>query len=196
MNLVDRAKNMIVTPKTEWDAVAADTTPNAQLITGYVLPLAAIAAIAGFIGTSLVGMMGIRLSLVWGLVGAVYHVVMAIVMVYVMAFIVDALAPTFGGQKGFDAALKVAAYCYTPVWIASILTIIPALGIIVLLAAIYAIYLLYLGLPRLMRSPPDKAAGYTALVVVVGIVIAVVIGWLGGAIMGLGMGAGMMMRPM
>ncbi len=192
MSLVDRAKNMIVTPKTEWDAVAAQTTPDSQVIAGYVLPLAAIAAVAGLIGVSLVGMsvplMGtVRIGFGWGLASAVYHLVMAVVMVYVLAFIIDALAPSFGGQKGLSQALKVAAYSYTPVWVASILTIIPLLGILVLLAAIYAIYLLYLGLQAVMRAPHDKAAGYTAVVVIAGIVVAVVVSVLGNVLVRAGM---------
>jgi hypothetical protein len=194
MALIERAKNIILTPKTEWPVIAAETTPPGQIIAGYVLPLAAIAAIAGFIGMSLLGaglgMMGVHIPLVWGLVSAIYHLVMAVVMVYVMAFIIDALAPSFGGQKNFGQALKVAVYTYTPVWVMSIVTIIPFLGILVLLAAIYAIYLLYLGLQLVTMAPKEKAAGYTAVVVIVGIVIAVVINMIGGAFMAVGMGTG------
>lgn len=190
MGLVDRAKNIIVTPKTEWAAVAAQTTPDAQLIVGYVIPLAALAAVCGLIGMSLIGaglgMFGIHVGFVWALALAVYQFVMAIVMVYVLAFIIDALAGNFGAQKGFSQALKVAAYSYTPVWVASVVTIIPFLGILVLLAAFYAIYVLYLGLQGVMRAPPEKAAGYTAVVVVVGIIVAIVVRVLGGAILSAG----------
>src|SRR5512142_1366138 len=116
MSLVERAKNIIVTPKTEWQVIAGESTPPAQLITGYVLPLAAIAAIAGFIGMSLIGalfgMLGVHVGFLWGIVAAIFHLVMAVVMVYVMAFLIDALAPSFGGQKNFAQALKTAAYTY------------------------------------------------------------------------------------
>jgi hypothetical protein len=196
MNLVQRVKNILLTPKTEWQAVAAETTPDSQVIVGYVLPLAAVAAIAGFIGMSLVGMgMGmfgtVRVGIGWGLASAIDHVVMAVVMVYVLAFIIDALAPTFGAEKGFSRAIKVAAYAYTPVWVVSVVTILPMLGILVLLAALYAIYLLYLGLSPVMRAPAEKAAGYTAVVVIAGIVLSVVIGTIGGLLAGAG-GVGMM----
>ena len=195
MSLVERAKNIIVTPKTEWPVIAGETTAPAQLITGYVLPLAAVAAIAGFIGLSLVGAVlgsfGVHIGFLWGLVSAVYHLVMAVVMVYVMAFIIDALAPSFGAQKGFNQALKVAAYTYTPVWVMSIVTIIPFLGILVLLAALYAIYLLYLGLQAVMSAPAEKAAGYTAVTVIAGIVIAVIVNMVGGLLIATGAGVGM-----
>ncbi len=177
MTLIDRAKNMLITPRTEWDAVAAETTPQGQVITGYVLPLAAVAAVAGFIGAVVIGtsvpLLGtVRASLVGGVVTAILQLVMAVLSVFLMGFIIDALAPTFGAQKNMARAVRVAAYAYTPVWVLSILAIIPYLGLLIaLISVIYAVYLLYLGLPRVMGAPREKAAGYTALVVVVGIVL-------------------------
>ena len=201
MGIVDRIKNILLTPKSEWEVIAAETTPTNTIIVNYVLPLAAVAAICGFIGLSVIGMSmpfagTYRVGLVGGLVAAIFQVVMAVVMVFVLGFIIDALAPTFGATKSMPQAIKVAAYAYTPVWVVSVLKIIPMLGVVVLLAAIYAIYLLYLGLPRLMKGPEDKAAGYTAVVVVVCLVIAIVIGYIGGMLMmgsmgGMGMGMGM-----
>ena len=187
MQLVDRVKNILVTPKTEWDVVAAETTPTGTLITGYVLPLAGIAALAAFIGYSVVGQslpfVGTwRMSIPWGIAMAVWHVVGAVIAVFVLSFIIDALAPSFGGQKSHAQALKLAAYAYTPAWIAGILMILPALSIVVFLGSLYAIYLLYLGLPRLMKNPEEKSAGYTAVTVIAGIVIGIVIGVVGGLI--------------
>jgi hypothetical protein len=177
MNLIDRAKNMFVAPKAEWDAIAAETTPPKQLVLGYVLPLAAVAAVAGFIGAVVIGtsvpMLGtVRSSVVGGVLSAILQLLMAVASVFIMGFIIDALAPTFGGQKSFNQAVKVAAYAYTPVWVLSILGIIPYIGMLIMLVAVgLSIYLLYLGLPRVMRSPQDKAAGYTVVVVIVGIVV-------------------------
>ena len=187
MQLIERAKNIVLTPKTEWEVIAADPTPTPRIVTGYVVPLAAVAAIAGFIGMCLVGMslpfLGTyRMGIGWGLALAIYNVIMAVVFVYVIGFIIDALAPTFGAQKNMAQAVKLAAYSYTPAWLASILTIIPALSILVLVGALYGLYLLYLGLPRLMKNPPDKSAGYTALVVVCAIVVGFIISIIGGLI--------------
>jgi hypothetical protein len=191
MSLVDRAKNIIVTPKTEWEAIAAQSTPAAQVIAGYVVPLAAIAALAWFVGVSIVGVStpftgNMRVGMAWGLVAAILHVVMSVVMVYVLAFIIDALAPSFGAQKAFPQALKVAAYAYTPVWVMGIVQVLPLLGILLLIAAIYAIYLLYLGLQAVMRAPGEKAAGYTAVVVIVGIVVSLIVSAVIGAVTALG----------
>jgi hypothetical protein len=195
MNIVNRAKNMILTPKTEWDVVAAEATPPAQVVTGYVLPLAAAYAIASFIGTAmLLGLVGGVVGIGFALVGAVYSLVMAVVMVFVLGFIIDALAPTFAGTKNFNQAVKVAAYSYTPVWVFGLLTIIPILGwLAVLVGALYAIYLLYLGLPRLMRSPEDKSVPYVVVIIVIAIVLGIVIRVIGGLFGGMG-AAGMMGR--
>lgn len=197
MTLIDRAKNIIVSPKTEWDKIAAEATPPQQLIVGYVLPLAAAAAIAGFIGSALIGAMigglvggGIGMGL--ALVAAIIHIVMAVVSVFVMGFIIDALAPTFSGQKNFQQALKVAAYSYTPAWVFGLLAIIPFLGwLAAFVGLIYALYLFYLGLPRLMKNPEEKTVPYLIVVIVCAVVLWFVIGALTtcatvGGVMGVG----------
>jgi hypothetical protein len=184
--LVDRAKNILITPKTEWEVVAAETSPHVPVLTGYVLPLAAVAALAAFIGLVFVGtsFLGttVRLGIGAGIAGLVMNIVMAVVMVLVLGFIIDSLAPTFGGQKNFPQAVKVAAYSYTPVWVVGVLAIVPALGLLGIVAAIYAVYLLFLGLPRVMKAPQDKAAGYTAVVVVVAIVVGFILAMVVGAV--------------
>jgi len=196
VNLIERAKNILLTPKTEWDVVAAETTPVAGIVTGYVLPLAGAAAIAQFISLCVIGtitpMGTFRMGMGWGLAMMVYQFVMGIVAVFVAAAIIDFLAPTFGATKGFDRAFRVAAYTYTAAWVGAVLGIIPWLGMLLgLLLALYAVYLLYLGLPRVMKNPPEKSPGYTALVVVVAIVVGIVIAMVGGLITGPAMLAGM-----
>jgi hypothetical protein len=96
-------------------------------------------------------------------------------MVYVLAFIIDALAPSFLGEKNLNQAFKVATYSLTPSWLGGIFGIIPVLGILGLLLALYGLYLLYLGLPVLMKSPKEKAVVYTIVVVVAGIIISLLI---------------------
>jgi len=188
MDLQTRAKNILLTPNTEWPVIAGEQTSTGTLITGYVMPLAAIGAIAGFIGGSIVGttipFVGTyRAPVMAGLVTAVFMFVMAIVGVLILAFIIDALAPTFGAQKNSAQALKVAVYSYTPAWIAGALQILPPLSVLGFLAGLYGIYLLYLGLPHLMKAPQDKAVGYTAVVVVCAIVLSFVVMMIGGIFM-------------
>lgn len=192
MDLVQRAKNICLSPTTEWPVIAAEETPPASLVTQYVVPLAAIGAIAGLIGGSLVGhtipFVGTyRVPIMTGLVGAVFAFVMAVLGVILIAFIINMLAPTFGAEKNTAQALKVAVYSYTPAWIAAALNILPVLGVLVLLASLYGLYLLYLGLPRLMKCPPEKAIGYTAVVVVCAVVVSLVFAVVGGMVVGVGM---------
>jgi Yip1-like protein len=192
MTLIDRVKNICLTPQTEWPVIAEETTPTGTLVTGYVMPLVAIGAVAGFIGGSIVGhslpFIGTyRVPLVTGLMTAVLVFVFGIVGVLIVGAIINALAPTFGGQQNSAQAFKVAAYSFTPGWVAGVLQIVPMLGVLGLLAALYGLYLLYLGLPKLMKCPPDKAVGYTAVVVVAAIVVTLVFGGIVAAIGGAGM---------
>jgi hypothetical protein len=145
-----------------------------------VAPLAAIGVIASFLGQVLVGipvpMLGtVRVGVGAGLAAAIVHFLLTFVSVFIVAMIVDALAPTFGGQKNALAALKVTAYSFTAAWVGAILTILPALGLLAALIGLYGLYLLYLGLPVLMRAPADRALGYTVVVVLCAIVVNIVI---------------------
>jgi len=196
VSIVDRARNICLSPTTEWPVIAAEPTTTGTLISGYVVPMAAIGAVAGFLGGSLIGQSTFflgtyRVPLFTGLVVALFTFCMAIVAVFLVSLVINALAPSFGGQQDSIQALKVAVYSYTPAWIAGALRIVPLLGIFAIFAALYGLYLLFLGLPRLMKCPEDKALGYTAVVVVCAIVVSVIVASIGGVIAGAGMiGAG------
>ena len=196
MNIIQRAQDILLKPKATWPQIAAEPASVASIFQQWLLILAAIPALASFIGLSLLGVggFGFRLPIASGLVQMVMSYLLALGMVYVMALVVDALAPTFGGRKNFLAAFKLVAYSCTAAFVGGIFNLIPSLAVLGLLAAIYSIYLLYLGLPVLMGNPDDKSPAYTAVVVVVGIVASLVIGALSAALspgMGMGMGMGM-----
>lgn len=175
-SLVERVKNILSQPKVEWPRIDAEPTSIADIYKGYVMILAAIGPIAGLIGGQLVGVMGFKPPLSFSIGSAVLGYVMSLIAVYVSALVIDALAPTFGGTKDMVKAFKVAAYSSTAVWVAGIFQIIPMLGILVLIAMLYGLYLLYLGLPVLMRVTQDKAVGYTVVVIVVQILLYFVVG--------------------
>ncbi|HXY90144.1 MAG TPA: Yip1 family protein [Xanthobacteraceae bacterium] len=188
MSLIDRVKNIILTPKTEWPVIDREPGDVPYIFTNYVAILAAIPAICGFIGMSIVGMSlpgvgTVRIPVASGLVNAIVGYLLAFAVVYVVALIVDALAPTFGGRKNFDSALKVTAYSYTPSWLVGVFLLIPGLRFLMILG-LYGLYLLWLGLPVLMKSPQDKSLGYTVAVVVCAIVIGIVLGMIQGALLG------------
>jgi len=198
MSLIDRVQAILLKPKLTWPVIAAEGGDVASLYTGWVMILAAIPAVASFIGMTMFGIGGfgitIRVPIFSALLNMLIGYGLTLVMVFVLALIVEALAPSFGGTKDRIAALKVVAYSFTAVWIAGVLSLVPALGALGgLIGLVWSIYLLYTGLPVLMRTPADKAGAYTAVTIVCAIIAAIVIGavsslFVRGSMGGLGMG--------
>ncbi len=184
MNLIDRVKRILLSPQAEWAVIDGETTTPSALYQGYIMPLAAIGPIASVIGYSVFGIRVpfsgtvYRTPIGAALTSAIVTYVLTLVMVYVTSLIIDALAPTFGGTKSPIQALKVAAYSATASWVCGIFAILPGLRMLAILG-LYSFYLLYLGLPVLMKAPKDRAVGYTVLVVVVEVVLFVVVGMVG-----------------
>jgi hypothetical protein len=171
MNLVERVKNILLSPKTEWPVIAAESTDVKSLYTGYIMILAAIPAIAGIIGMLFLRFAGAAVAT------AIAQYVLTLVMVFLVALLIDALAPTFGGTKSLVNALKLVAYSATAGWVASIALVIPVLGhIIALIGSLYGIYLLYIGLPVLMKCPQEKVIPYLVVTIVIWILLSWVIG--------------------
>jgi hypothetical protein len=190
MNIVERAKNIILKPNTEWDAVVVEQTSVMKLYTGYIAILAAIPAVATFIQQSVIGIPvpiygSIRMSVSYGLKNAIVAYVLTLVGTYVSALVISALASSFGGVKNDIAALKLVAYAWTPGWVAGIFNIIPSLSIIGLIASFYGLYLLFVGLPKLMKSPQEKSVAYVIVSGIVMIVVYVVIGVVVTAVVGI-----------
>ena len=179
MNLLQRIQDILLKPAATWPVIDREPATVGGLYTNYLMILAAIPAICGFIGLSIIGIgamgVNIRVPFFSGLVNMVVGYVLSLVAVFVLALIVDALAPTFKGRKDSISALKLVVFASTAGMLGGLFNLIPMLGILGLLAAIYSIYLIYLGLPVLMKCPPDKALGYTAVVIVCGIVMGIVI---------------------
>lgn len=187
MNLFERAKNILITPKTEWEVIKIEQTSVSDLFTRYVLILALIPAVAGFIGQSLVGISlgpfgSYKMPIGRGLLYLVLYYAMTVGAVYLLAFIVDALAPSFGAKKDMLASLKVVVYSYTAAWVAGIFQIIPVLGFLGIIGSLYGLFLLYLGLKIVKETPQDKLVGYFIVVIIVSIVVYFVIGMIVGAI--------------
>jgi Yip1 domain. len=187
--IIERVKAILMAPGTEWPVVAAESATTNSLYAGYIAIVAAFPILAGFIKGSLIGTsifgITVRTPIGMGIVGMVLHYVLTLVLVYVMALIINALAPTFGGHKDMTQALKTVAYSWTASWVAGIAVIVPWLGWLVAVAgAVYAIYLLYLGLPHTMKCPAEKAGGYTAVSVIIAIVLSWIIALIVGGVIG------------
>jgi hypothetical protein len=186
---IARARGILAAPRNEWPIAAAEPASIAGLYTTYIIWIAALPAIAGFIKSSLLGtgFLGVvvRTPIGAGIGAMLLGYVLTLALAYVMALIINALAGTFDGQKDMVQALKTVAYAWTAYWIAGIAVIIPWIGwLIALLGGIYSIYLLYLGLPHTMKCPPEKAGGYTALSVIVAIVLSWIVGLIVAGVIG------------
>jgi hypothetical protein len=175
--LFARVKGILLQPKDEWPKIDAEPATIGGIYSNYVVYLVAVPVLCTLIGSLVFG---------YGFAGVTYRpsffgaVATAIVQyglqlggVYVFALIIEALAPRFGGNKDRVSAFKLAAYSATASWLAGVFTLVPALGILSILG-LYSLYLLYTGVPILMKVPADKALSYTAAIIVIGIVIGLV----------------------
>jgi hypothetical protein len=169
MDILQRARNIIMTPKTEWLVIVAEEPNTAEILKDYVLPLALIPAIAYIIGFGVIGR-GMMSSFSWGIAMGLIQFILAFVGVYLSAYVIAYMAPRFGSQQDMGRAVQLVAYSYTPAWVAGILSLVPALGVLVFVAGLYGLYLMYLGLPQMMKTPQDKVVGYLVVSIIVLIV--------------------------
>ncbi|MCB2067599.1 MAG: YIP1 family protein [Erythrobacter sp.] len=172
-SIVSRAKGILTAPDAEWAKVATETDQPMQVFLRYALPLIIIGPVASFIGMQVFGLgamgVSVRIGLVPGITIAVVSLVMAMVSLWVMAWVANMLSPNFGGKSDFASAFRLMAYSYTAAWLAQIFGIVPMLSILGIVG-LYSFYLLYKGVTPVMGVPQEKAVGYTVVTVLVGIV--------------------------
>lgn len=177
--IIERAGAILLSPTMEWNAIEREH--DNVLLNSYVALLAAVPAVSGFVGFSVIGagvpsLGTVRVPIFSGLLGAISGYLLAFVVVYLLAAIVNVLAARFDGSKNFTAALKLAVYCYTPVWLTGVFLLVPGLRFLCVLG-IYGFYLLRRGLPVLMKTPEERALGYATTIFIIAFVIRVLIGW-------------------
>lgn len=188
MNLIERVKNILTTPKTEWEVINGESATPQSLLMGYVLPLAVVAAIGPVLsGLLFAGVFGFKYFIITAVIGFVAQVV----AYYITVILVDMLAPSFGSEKDMNKSAQLVAYSFTPSFIAGILSFIPILGALISLAAwVYGVYIMYLGMAPLKKTPEDKKVVYLVVVYVILIAIYFVIAAILGAILFAAMGVG------
>ncbi|MBW2699733.1 MAG: YIP1 family protein [Deltaproteobacteria bacterium] len=194
MNMIERGINILVKPTTEWNNIKKEKWTIQNLFVKYAMILAAIPAVAGFIGQSVIGVSffgaTFRQPPVNGIIFAVLSYILALGTTFLMAFIIDALAPTFGAVKNMEDSLKIVVFANTAAWVAGIFAILPALGILAFGGSIYSLVLLYFGMKSLKNPPKDKMVGYYVVTLIIWIVIAVIAAVVVGAIALTSVGAG------
>jgi hypothetical protein len=185
-SIISRVQGILLTPRAEWDKIEPEAATTQGLYMGYAGILAAIPAIAQIIGGLWpICVLGICVhrNLIAVVVGAVVFYVLSLVGVFVIALIIDELAPSFGGTKSRIQALKLVIYAWTAAWLAGIFAAVPFLGILGIVG-LYSFYLLYLGVPKMMKAPEDKAMGYTAVSIILGIIVYFVVAAVAAAVIG------------
>ncbi len=177
---VNRLKGILLQPSSTWKSLDGEFTKPGALYKGWVLPLALIGPICGALGTLVFG-------LSFGVVGsyrvpvptiatlAVVDYVLSVVGVWVLSMIINALAGTFGGQRNDVQALKVAAYGSTPWFVAGVFQLLPQLALVGILVSLYTAYLVFTGVPVLMKPAKDQAMGYAIVAVLGAFVVALII---------------------
>ncbi|NHZ85846.1 MAG: DUF1282 domain-containing protein [Planctomycetia bacterium] len=172
MNLVERIKNILLKPATEWETIKKEDHMISDLFTQYALKLAAIPAISGFIGFTLFGRFGsYQPSFGANLKWAISMYVMSIIGVYILAYIIDVLAPTFGSKKHLPTSMKVVVFAYTAAWVGGIFSLVPVLSILGTIASIYSLVLLYKGLQIVKEVPKNKMVGYFVAVIIASLIV-------------------------
>lgn len=180
--LIDRVKQVLIQPKEAWVKISKEQIDLKDFLMSYVLPLVLIPAIASFIGYGLIGMGSYFkvASLSWGLHQAILAFLGAFLGVFVSAFCIHKLAPSFNTQVSLTNAIKLVAYSYTPVWLAGVFNILPSLSIVSLLAGIYSLYILYIGFVPITNVSEEKKTSYfivsLILVIAVSVIVSLVIG--------------------
>jgi hypothetical protein len=191
--IIARVKNILLAPRTEWPVIAAEPETVAGLYKNYIVIVAALAPVGTFIGLAV---FGINIPFVgtihFGIGPLITQLILSYAvslgMTYIVALIIDGLAPSFGGVKNQVQALKAAAYSFTPVWVVGFLNILPIgviVGLLTIAALIYAIFLMNLGLQNTMQSPSTRSAGYTAVVIIISIVIGFILQYIVGMATGM-----------
>ena len=172
---IPRVKNILLSPRREWTAIAAEATGTDELYLRYVLPLAAIGPVAAVIGLAFGGHAALPAL-------ATFNFFLELGAVWVAALIFSKFAPKYGGKDEFAQAMKLSAYCTTPAWLGHAFNIIPIISLLSIPVAVYSIYLAYVGATPLLGVPRHKAAGFTTVTVLISVAIVLVSSFLIGVL--------------
>jgi len=188
MNLLDRVKNILITPKTEWAVIDSETATPQSLLTGYILPLAVVAAAGSLIrGLLFAGTLGLKYFIVM----AIISFIVTMLSFYINVYIIDMLAPSFGSEKNLGKSAQLVAYSLTPSYIAALLSFIPFLNVLIMIAGwVYGVYIMYLGIGPLKKTPEDKKVVYMVIAFLIMIAVYFILGAILGAILLAVMGLG------
>jgi len=191
MDLIPRIQGILLKPKEEWVKIKEESITISQLFTSYAVILAAIPAIAQFIGY---GLVGFSRPLGWARYGigraffyGILSYILTLASVYIFGLVINLLAPSFSSKQDNVNAMKLAVYAMTPAWVAGIFYLVPLLGFLAIIASLYGIYILYLGFAApLMDTPKEKVVTYLVVSIVVYVVLWIIVAVILGGIFAAG----------
>jgi hypothetical protein len=163
--LLHRVKNIFIHPRHEWQVIKGEPTTYRRIILRYVGILAVIppaAAVAGrIILDGNIPNSALASSIVYlALTNALWYC-MYIANVIIAGAVIGAILATAESRWSGVKGLKIAAYSYTPLFIAGFIAVFPKMSWIVDVAIVYSIYLLYLGILELAAREREQAIWYT-----------------------------------
>ena len=166
-NAFNRAIAVLTNPVAELNKVKGEKLSRNDLLIKYVAVLGVL-SLVGYLVGNLLGGLGVM-----AVVAAIIYYILAVAGVWVIAFVLNMLAPNFKSQQNENNAMKLAAYGSTPWLIGGILAIIPwGIGyILAFLLGLYGLYIYFLGLPILMGTPKDQQMVYFIVTLVAVLVI-------------------------
>ncbi|HEV2482348.1 MAG TPA: Yip1 family protein [Puia sp.] len=178
MSLFARVRQMLFHPVTEWRSIGGEKGTMRSVLVGYVLPMALIPAVCSFVGYGFVGADGLlfRVSgLYWGTSMAIDSLITSLSVYLLGTWLVDRMAPAFGGKRDLGRSAQLVAYAYTPAWLAGIFYLLPTVQELVVLG-LYGVYLFYLGIPIMKRMPDNQRIAFTISSAIILIIIRFVVG--------------------
>lgn len=203
MSLIDRAKNILLNPKAEWEVIAKEPATMGGLFTGYAIPLSLLPVVGAVIAMGLlgigagslapIGIASVGIGVAAGM--AAVGFVIGLIMLWAMSVIVNAVSPTFNGKSDIVSATKLMAYASTPTWVAGLIApfLGPVGGLLSFAAVVYVVYLIYLGIGPIMEAPAEKTAGFTVVIILIYIVLSLVLTmFIGGMLIATFFGGAMM----
>ncbi|VUD60040.1 Inner membrane protein YohC [Thalassocella blandensis] len=185
MAFLDHTIGIMIHPSSEWKLIRKQKESFKQVFLSHVPFLALIPAIASFIGVTQVGWsvgdaapVKLTVASAMSLCALTYFALLG--GVYVLGEFINWMSKTYGVQGPeervhYDGA-ALAVYVTTPLMLAGVFMLYPALwlnSIVLTLAGAYSVYLIYEGIPILMKIDKDRAFMYASSVVTVGLVMMV-----------------------
>jgi hypothetical protein len=176
--LLKHIPGLLTQPAQQWQAIRDDSKSIAACYFEYILILALIPPVAGFIGVTRTGwQLGwgdpVKLTVGSALPIAVIFYLAILVAVFLVGKAIHWMATTYGATPTLAQCVKLAAFTATPLLLLGIVQLYPLLWLnfLVGLAALaYAVYLLYTGVPIIMNISQERGFLFSSAVLTFGLV--------------------------